>query len=419
MGGTPGALVGRSPPLRGTRQFGVLAVAAIVAFAPPSTAAPVETVIDFDELDPGRSLDPGYTVDGVMFGDELIVTDETARSGNAIVRPGCIDDVGDCPQEIVATFDWPASTIELWVTSDSFNPSPVTLTAFDVTGQQMGSARTDLDAEFDEAFDLLSVSAPGIGSILVVADNSNVSVFVDDIRVVPEVAEPATAAIDVQPQSIDFGEVPIGAERTETLTVSNIGSVPVQVTIAPTSAAIAVSGNCDDELLPGDSCRLEVLLFASNEGAVDEVLTVADGQSGTGQDVKLSATVTPDAEVPDTRSPDTVTTTGAPPGTDPQQSTVAPMTPEGANADGSGRSMWWLLVIVGLAAMTLVVAIVRRRRRRAARPMPAGPRPSLAPQGRPRIVDGETTTTARRPPEALSFRIESAGAITEIGEERT
>ena len=108
------------------------------------------------------------------------------------------------------------------------------------------------------------------------------------VRVYVGVPVPGTAAIDVDPSSIDFGAVPLGKTRTVDLTITSVGADPVgplSFTIdqsAPTPFDATIAGSCiHTAIAPGGACT-QTIRFWSVDGAGNAspaTLNIRDAQT--------------------------------------------------------------------------------------------------------------------------------------------
>jgi hypothetical protein len=76
------------------------------------------------------------------------------------------------------------------------------------------------------------------------------------------------------PSSLDFGDVPSGQTITQTVTLYNPGTLPLNVGSITTSAPYAVSGDCPATLQPLGSCSLNVSITGTLPGPVSALVSI-------------------------------------------------------------------------------------------------------------------------------------------------
>ncbi|MFN8537727.1 MAG: choice-of-anchor D domain-containing protein [Thermomicrobiales bacterium] len=102
-----------------------------------------------------------------------------------------------------------------------------------------------------------------------------------------------TPALTISPAVLNFGSVSVGANASQTVTLSNTGSAPFNITgISGAGGAFSVSGNgCTGTTLnPGDSCTFAVTFAPTAAGATSVTLSISD--TAPGNPHSLSATGT-------------------------------------------------------------------------------------------------------------------------------
>lgn len=137
------------------------------------------------------------------------------------------------------------------------------------TGTFKQGKKVTLKAKADSSsvFSGWGVGCTGTGSCSVVM-NSDVTVTATfGTKVATKVPE-----ISVSPDSLDFGEVEIGKKVTETLTISNIGTGDLQVTVSGLEESdFSIVGKSNFTVKPQKSYNLKVTCKPTAEGAAEEV----------------------------------------------------------------------------------------------------------------------------------------------------
>ena len=105
------------------------------------------------------------------------------------------------------------------------------------------------------------------------------------------------ASLNVSPPSIDFGKVRSGHRISKDITLTNNGSLPVEIdriylTIGPRTdrEEFAFTRTCGLHLNVSNSCTVRVVFEADDLGAASAVLHVVDTAAGSPQTVTLSGT---------------------------------------------------------------------------------------------------------------------------------
>lgn len=104
----------------------------------------------------------------------------------------------------------------------------------------------------------------------------------------------ALGALQLNPTSVNFGNVVVGKQSTQSITLANTGTAALTVTqITTTNTAFSISGvSLPMSLAPGQSATATVSLAPTATGAVSGVLNVVTSLGSTPMTLNLSATVT-------------------------------------------------------------------------------------------------------------------------------
>lgn len=139
-----------------------------------------------------------------------------------------------------------------------------------------------------------STSLSGDGTVAVVgAPRTTVDFSPDQGAVYVFTGSAATARASVSPSSLTFGSLPIGTTSApQTVTVSNTGSAPLQVTGVSVWGSFSSTGNCvsASPIAPGGSCSELVTFAPLSVGFHGGTLTFTSdsgGTTGTMHDVQL------------------------------------------------------------------------------------------------------------------------------------
>jgi hypothetical protein len=103
----------------------------------------------------------------------------------------------------------------------------------------------------------------------------------------------AVPTLQVSPDMIDFGSLPLGMSSPRTtVTLSNTGLVPVNVSGAHLVAgqSFQLVGSCTGALAPGASCTLSVTFAPLNAGTISDQLHIDDDATGAPHTVPLMGT---------------------------------------------------------------------------------------------------------------------------------
>jgi len=98
----------------------------------------------------------------------------------------------------------------------------------------------------------------------------------------------------IGPTTVNFGSVGVSTNPSQTITLTNNGSGPMDVTGVMTSSGFSVTNNCSNVLTQRGSCTLGVTFTPATIGAAVGTLTVSDNAPGGKQIVRLSGTATGD-----------------------------------------------------------------------------------------------------------------------------
>jgi Abnormal spindle-like microcephaly-assoc'd, ASPM-SPD-2-Hydin/Protein of unknown function (DUF1573) len=103
---------------------------------------------------------------------------------------------------------------------------------------------------------------------------------------------PGVAAFQVSPTSVNFGKVGVGKQTTQTIAVTNTGSLPVSITQATASnPAFSLTGvTLPMTVATGQSGNFTVAVTPSTSGTLSGTLTVQGSDGATPAVVNLSAT---------------------------------------------------------------------------------------------------------------------------------
>ncbi len=102
---------------------------------------------------------------------------------------------------------------------------------------------------------------------------------------------PLATNISVSPSSLSFGTVVVAAtSKAKTATLTNGGSVTLDITSITTSGDFAQTSTCGSTLAPGKSCKIEVTFTPTQIGSRTGTLSVNDNGSNSPQTVALSGT---------------------------------------------------------------------------------------------------------------------------------
>jgi len=94
---------------------------------------------------------------------------------------------------------------------------------------------------------------------------------------------PKSIRIDVQPEVIDFGSVPLGTQASEYFWVYNNGTVEQSIEIVPPALEEFEVQTLDEQCIltatisPGDSCRYRVVFITLQESESQDVIEVHSG----------------------------------------------------------------------------------------------------------------------------------------------
>jgi hypothetical protein len=100
-----------------------------------------------------------------------------------------------------------------------------------------------------------------------------------------------TASFQLNPSSVNFGQVAVGKETTQTVSVTNTGNMTVNIVkMTMSDAHFTVGGTTPIALAVGQSANITIALTASAAGALTATLTVQGDGGSTPVAVALSAT---------------------------------------------------------------------------------------------------------------------------------
>ncbi|MBL4795068.1 MAG: choice-of-anchor D domain-containing protein [Pseudomonadales bacterium] len=228
---------------------------------------------------------PSFEVNVVAMLQGLTWTGMNIVSGKTlegdVVVPTTIDAVNRLEGfEVEASF--PAQPVP-----DLIGDFPLIITAFSppllaFTSDQVGEAELSLDGTMD----LMIIARKDTGEGVIFAesldDTGVFPVLCDAVpgselslgtSMVEDVIEPGE--IMVSPTSIDFSDLFIGDNSTETVTVSNIGAGDLElIAISLGGAAFSQSDDCGNILAPGETCDIEVTFTAIDEGDFTGVVEI-------------------------------------------------------------------------------------------------------------------------------------------------
>ncbi|KRA25509.1 hypothetical protein ASD65_14595 [Microbacterium sp. Root61] len=187
---------------------------------------------------------------------------------------------------------------------------PVTPTSIDFGAVAVGQMSPWIAVTYDAAYRLTSTNngegiqldhTPALNcntptcSLLVRFAPTSVGAFSDTVGVVAwragdsfEVSVPWTgqgvppaAGASVSPSATDFSDVVVGQSGSKTLTFSNTGSVPVDLTAITVSAPFArTGGTCATSVAVGADCTIIVGFTPTAPGPASATLTVSTAQTG-------------------------------------------------------------------------------------------------------------------------------------------
>ncbi|MEM7828159.1 MAG: choice-of-anchor D domain-containing protein, partial [Candidatus Aenigmatarchaeota archaeon] len=87
--------------------------------------------------------------------------------------------------------------------------------------------------------------------------------------------EPLVPDIDVSPSLVDFGTIIIGQSKIETVSISNVGNVPLGITTSLTgSNDFSITFDCSSPINAGSRCLLGLLFTPSSTGVRTATLTI-------------------------------------------------------------------------------------------------------------------------------------------------
>jgi uncharacterized membrane protein len=167
--------------------------------------------------------------------------------------------------------------------------------------------------------------------------------------------------IEVDPASVDFGEVTVGETATDSVSVSNDGGAPLDlssVSVTGSDAgAFSVTDSGDGTIAPGESTTVELEFAPDSEGDKSAQLEIesSDPDEGTVTvDLSGTGTVTTTTEPP-------VTTTAPPPTTtEPPVTTTAPPPTTTEPPDDGGPPVVLIVIVIVLIVVGIVAALYFR-----------------------------------------------------------
>ncbi|MBI4462404.1 MAG: choice-of-anchor D domain-containing protein, partial [Acidobacteria bacterium] len=136
-------------------------------------------------------------------------------------------------------------------------------------------------------------AAAGLNQVLITGQTSSVGGSVPIFLNIT--ARPAVAILNVNPTSVDFGDVPVGSPTEQIVTVTNTGNADLILTDAAISGSRAFSLPLDPEITPpvtlppGGSIELDVHFLPTAPGVVTGTLTIVSSNAGSAQ-VALAGT---------------------------------------------------------------------------------------------------------------------------------
>jgi FG-GAP-like repeat/Cep192 domain 4/Abnormal spindle-like microcephaly-assoc'd, ASPM-SPD-2-Hydin/HYDIN/CFA65/VesB-like, Ig-like domain len=90
--------------------------------------------------------------------------------------------------------------------------------------------------------------------------------------------------------SLNFGNVALGSNATQNVSLTNSGSAPLQVTGITASGPFSQTNNCSTPLPAGTFCSIAVTFTPASNGPASGTLTITDNVPGSPQTISLSGT---------------------------------------------------------------------------------------------------------------------------------
>lgn len=105
---------------------------------------------------------------------------------------------------------------------------------------------------------------------------------------------PPPSAISLSPPSLTFSQNVGTQSAAETVTISNFGGSPLNLSSISSAGAFGETNNCPSQLTAGSNCTVSVTFTPTVTGPANELLTVTDdsGNAGTTQTVTLTGSGT-------------------------------------------------------------------------------------------------------------------------------
>ena len=94
-------------------------------------------------------------------------------------------------------------------------------------------------------------------------------------------------ALAVSSSNVSFGNVVVGANGTQTVTLTNSGSAMLQIGTVTASGAFSQTNNCSAAIAPGNGCTIMLVFSPPAAGTQNGVLSIASNISGPPQTVNL------------------------------------------------------------------------------------------------------------------------------------
>ena len=165
------------------------------------------------------------------------------------------------------------------------------------SGVVLSAAQLDATANTAGGF----VYSPALGTVLSAgsqtlsvtftpSDTTDYNTATGSVLLTVNSATPATGTLTVNPTSVSFGNVAIGANSSQTVTLTNSGSGSVTISNVSTTPGVGVSGASTGMVLTGgQSATLDLTLAVSGTGSVTGGVTIASNASDSSLTIPVSA----------------------------------------------------------------------------------------------------------------------------------
>jgi hypothetical protein len=233
---------------------------------------------------------------------QLDATASTAGSFAYSPALGTVEAAGS--QTLTVTFtptdtnDYNSATGSVVLTVNKVTPTITWATPTAMTsGMALSAAQLDASANTAGSF----AYAPALGTVLSAGsqtlsvtftpnDTTDYNKATASVMLTVNSATPATGTLTVNPTSVSFGNVNIGTNGSQTVTLTNSGSGSVAISNVSTTSGVGVSGASTGMVLTGgQSVTLGLTFAVSGAGSVTGGVTVSSNASNSSLTIPLSA----------------------------------------------------------------------------------------------------------------------------------